>query len=221
MCPINAADEYHSVPVSLYASVLGVVLLLWAVAPAASQDVAPAYQAEPASESAPIEDAMLLGDLVVTAQKREQAIQDVPVSMTALDAEQLEATKLRDLRDLTIGIPNVGFDEIGTSRGTANFSIRGMGVNGSVPSIDPTVGVIVDGIYMGTNSVMLYDAFDLESIEVLRGPQGVLFGRNVIGGAVLMNTKAPTDQFEATLRNTVEGGGKAPNFFTSATLNAH
>ena len=82
------------------------------------------------------------------------------------------------------------------------------------------MGVIVDGIYMGTNSVMLYDAFDLESIEVLRGPQGVLFGRNVVGGAVLLNTRAPTDQFEATLHNTVEGGGKAPNFFTSATFNA-
>ena len=197
-----------------------VLLLVTATTPAIAQDSVSTDQEEPAAESASSEDALLLDDVVVTAQKREQSIQDVPVSITAFDAEQLEATKLRDLRDLTIGIPNVGFDEIGTSRGTANFSIRGLGVNGSVPSIDPTVGVIVDGIYMGTNSVMLYDAFDLESIEVLRGPQGVLFGRNVVGGAVLINTKAPTDQFEATLRNTVEGGGKAPNFFTSATLNA-
>ena len=172
-----------------------------------------------AAENAPPEDATLLEDVVVTAQKREQLIQDVPVSMTAFDAEQLEAAKVRSLGDLTIGIPNVGFDEIGTSRGTANFSIRGMGINSSIPSLDPTVGVFVDGVYMGTNSLLLFDTFDLDSIEVLRGPQGVLFGRNVVGGAVLLNTRAPTDQFEATLRSAVEGGGKAPNFYNSATLN--
>ena len=86
--------------------------------------------------------------------------------------------------------------------------------------IDPTVGVFVDGIYIGTNATVLYDAFDLESIEVLRGPQGVLFGRNVVGGAVLVNTKTPTDRYEATVRSGVEGGGKAPNVYVSSTLNA-
>ena len=111
-------------------------------------------------------------DILVTAQKREQLIQDVPLPVTAFDAAQLDALKVRDLGDLTVGIPNVGLDEIGTSRGTANFSIRGLGVNSSIPSIDPTVSV-----YMGTNAMVLYDAFDLEGIEVLRGPQGVLFGR--------------------------------------------
>ncbi len=200
---------------------LSLVLLLGTVAtPALAQDAVSTDQEEAGPENAPPEDALLLEDVVVTAQKREQRIQDVPVSMTAFDAEQLEATKLRDLRDLTIGIPNVGFDEIGTSRGTANFSIRGMGINSSIPSLDPTVGVFVDGVYMGTNSLMVYDTFDLDSIEVLRGPQGVLFGRNVVGGAVLLNTKASTQHYEATVRSAVEGGGKAPNFFNSATLNA-
>ena len=161
-----------------------------------------------------------LKDFLVTAQKREQLLQDVPLPITAFDAEQLDALKVRDLGDLTVGIPNVGLDEIGTSRGTANFSIRGLGVNSSIPSIDPTVGVFVDGVYMGTNAMVLYDAFDLEGIEVLRGPQGVLFGRNVVGGAVLLNTKAPTDRYEARLRTAVEGGGKAPNVYVSGTLNA-
>ena len=161
-----------------------------------------------------------LKDLLVTAQKREQLIQDVPLPITAFDADQLETLKVRDLGDLTIGIPNVGLDEIGTSRGTANFSIRGLGINSSIPTIDPTVGVFVDGVYMGTNAMVLYDAFDLEGIEVLRGPQGVLFGRNVVGGAVLLNTKAPTDQYEARVRSAVEGGGKAPNIYVSGTLNA-
>ena len=200
---------------------LSVVLLLGAVAvPAAAQDSAPADLMEPAAENATPEDALLLDDVVVTAQKREQSIQDVPVSITAFDAEQLDAAKVRDLGDLTVGVPNVGFDEIGTSRGTANFSIRGLGINSSIPTIDPTVGVFVDGVYMGTNAMVLYDAFDLEGIEVLRGPQGVLFGRNVVGGAVLLNTRTPTDQYEARLRTSVEGGGKAPNVYVSGTLNA-
>ena len=194
---------------------LGVLLPL-AILPAS----AAAQDPPPAADTAPEAGAALLDAVVVTAQKREQLIQDVPLSITAFDAERLDAVKLRDLRDLTVGIPNVGLDEVGTSRGTANFSIRGMGVSGSVPSVDPTVGVFVDGVYMGTNTVMLYDAFDLDGIEVLRGPQGVLFGRNVVGGAVLLNTKAPTDRYEAKIRSAVEGGGKAPNFFTSATLNA-
>ena len=161
-----------------------------------------------------------LKDILVTAQKREQLIQDVPLPITAFDADQLDTLKVRDLGDLTVGIPNVGLDEIGTSRGTANFSIRGLGINSSIPTIDPTVGVFVDGVYMGTNAMVLYDAFDLEGIEVLRGPQSVLFGRNVVGGAVLLNTKAPTDQYEARVRSAVEGGGKAPNIYVSGTLNA-
>ena len=73
----------------------------------------------------------------------------------------------------------------------ANFSIRGVGINDSIASVDPTVGVFVDGVYMGQISIVLFDTFDVESIEVLRGPQGTLFGRNVTGGAVLINTKKP------------------------------
>ncbi len=180
----------------------------------------PATHAQDSNKPTPAEGVTHLRDILVTAQKREQLIQDVPLPVTAFDAEQLDALKVRDLGDLTIGIPNVGLDEVGTSRGTANFSIRGLGVNSSIPSIDPTVGVFVDGVYMGTNAMVLYDAFDLEGIEVLRGPQGVLFGRNVVGGAVLLNTKVPTEQYEARLRSAVEGGGKAPNVYVSGTLNA-
>ena len=163
---------------------------------------------------------LLLEDVVVTAQKREQLLQDVPVSVTAFDAERLDALKVRDLTSLSINMPNVTLDDIGTTRGVANFSIRGLGINSSIPSIDPTVGVFVDGVYMGTNAGVLYDTFDLEAIEVLRGPQGVLFGRNVVGGAVLLNSKKPTDRYEATVRSAVEGGGKAPNVYVAGTLNA-
>ena len=219
--PKQANDHTTAMRTGAGRLALSLVLLLGTAAtPALAQDSVSTDQEEPAAENAFPEEATLLADVVVTAQKREQSIQDVPVSITAFDSEQLEAAKVRDLGDLTVGIPNVSFDEIGTSRGTANFSIRGLGINSSIPTIDPTVGVFVDGVYMGTNAMVLYDVFDLEGIEVLRGPQGVLFGRNVVGGAVLLNTRAPTNQYEARLRTSVEGGGKAPNMYVSGTLNA-
>ena len=107
----------------------------------------------------------------MTAQKREQLIQDVPLPVTAFDAEQLDALKVRDLTSLSIRMPNVSLDDVGTARGIANFSIRGLGINSSIPGIDPPVGVFIDGVYMGSNASMLYDTFDLEAVEVLRGPQ--------------------------------------------------
>ena len=152
----------------------------------------------------------LLEEVVVTARKREEGAQDVPLSISAFGSEQLNALKVRNLTSLAVGIPNVALDEVGTSRGTANFSIRGLGVNSSIPSIDPTVGVFIDGVYMGINNGIILETFDLQSIEVLRGPQGILFGRNVTGGAILMRTKLPTEEFEMSVRgaiDTTEDGG--------------
>ncbi|GAB3094643.1 TonB-dependent receptor [Aestuariicella hydrocarbonica] len=155
--------------------------------------------------------ALLLEEVVVTARKREESAQDTPIAVSAYGSDQLDALKVRDLSSLAVSMPNVAMDDAGTTRGIANFSIRGLGVNSSIPSIDPTVGVFVDGVYMGTNAGVVLDMFDLQSIEVLRGPQGILFGRNVTGGAVLVNTKLPTEQFEANLRGIYEAGGEAPN----------
>ncbi len=152
--------------------------------------------------------ATLRDSIVVTATKKANAenVQDVPLAITAYGADQLDALKVRDLQSLSYAIPNVSFDDIGTSRGVANFSIRGIGINSSIPSIDPTVGVFVDGVYLGINGGVVLDIFDLESIEVLRGPQGILFGRNVTGGAVLLNSKRPGDEFEASFKGAVESG---------------
>lgn len=146
-------------------------------------------------------------ELVVTARKREESLLDVPLSINALGAEQLRERKVRGLTDLTVGLPNVAMDEVGTFRGVANFSIRGLGINSSIPSIDPTVGVFLDGVYLGITNGVAFDLFDLESIEVLRGPQGILFGRNVTGGAVLVNTRKPGDEFRGRLRAALDGGG--------------
>ncbi|MXP47663.1 TonB-dependent receptor [Altererythrobacter luteolus] len=145
--------------------------------------------------------------IVVTGTKTKDAedVQDAPVAITAFNAESLEALKVRDVQSLTYSAPNVSLDQVGTSRGTANFSIRGLGINSSIPSIDPTVGVFVDGVYLGFNGGVVFDLFDLDSVEILRGPQGVLFGRNVTGGAVLLNTGNPTEEFQGKFRAAVDG----------------
>ena len=158
---------------------------------------------QPSGRSADV----LLEEVVVTARKREETAQEVPVAVTAYGAEQIEALKVRDLTSLAVGIPNVALDDIGTIKGVANFSIRGLGVNSSIPSIDPTVGVFVDGVYIGTNLGLIFDTFDLESIEVLRGPQGTLFGRNVTGGAILINSKKPSHEPESSIKYAADGGG--------------
>lgn len=145
--------------------------------------------------------------IVVTGTKTQNAenVQDVPLAVTAFNAESLDALKVRDVQGLTYSAPNVSLDQIGTSRGTANFSIRGLGINSSIPSIDPTVGVFVDGVYLGFSGGVVFDLFDLESVEILRGPQGILFGRNTTGGAVLINTGNPTDYLTGKFRAAVDG----------------
>jgi iron complex outermembrane recepter protein len=160
----------------------------------------------------------IMEEIQVTARKREESAQDVPLSISAFGSEQIDALKVRDLTNLSVGMPNVALDDIGTSKGTANFSIRGLGVNSSIPSIDPTVGIFVDGVYMGVNSGIILDTFDLESIEVLRGPQGILFGRNVTGGAVLMKTKRPGDELEIKVRSAVETGGEELNTYVMSSV---
>jgi iron complex outermembrane receptor protein len=152
----------------------------------------------------------LRDEILVTATKQADAenVQDVPLAITAYGADQLDALKVRDLESLSYSMPNVSLDDIGTAPGVANFSIRGLGINSSIPSIDPTVGTFVDGIYLGINGGVVLDIFDLESVEVLRGPQGILFGRNTTGGAVLINTKKPGDEWEADFKGAVETGAR-------------
>ena len=136
----------------------------------------------------------LIEEVVTTATKRTDAesAQDVPIAMGVLGSEALANRHVTDLMDLSLALPNVSLDKVSTSKGIANFTIRGQGVNGSVPSMDPTVGLFVDGMYLGLNYGVLLDMLDLESVEVLRGPQGLLFGRNVTGGAVLLRSRRPS-----------------------------
>ncbi len=150
----------------------------------------------------------ILEEIVVTATKSAQGanVQNIPTAITAYGADQLAALNFRDLQSLSYAMPNVQLEDIGTTPGVANFSIRGLGINSSIPSIDPTVGIFVDGVYLGITTGAIIDSFDIAAIEVLRGPQGVLFGRNVTGGAVLVRTTAPSDTFKASARLSAESG---------------
>ncbi len=144
----------------------------------------------------------LLEEIVTTARKRSkaEAVQEVPVAVTAYGSVQIEALFVKKLDDLSYLMPNVQLEAVGTFPGVQNFSIRGQGINSSIPSVDPTVGVFVDGIYMGTTYGVVIDTFDLESVEVLRGPQGLLFGRNVTGGAVVLRNARPDGEFGTRFR---------------------
>src|SRR5690554_5020391 len=95
--------------------------------------------------------ASLLEEVLVTATKRPNQVQDVPVAVSAYGEEQLEVINFRDVSSLSFTMPNVALDDNGTSKGYANFSIRGVGVNSSIPSLDPAVGLFVDGVYQGIN----------------------------------------------------------------------
>lgn len=149
-----------------------------------------------------------LEELLVYGTKRSgaQIAQDVPAQVSAYGAQQLQTRQVVTLEDLSFATPNVQLDDIGTSPGVANFTIRGLGINSSIPSIEPNVGVFVDGIYMGVSYGVVTDTFDLESVEIYKGPQGVLFGRNVTGGAVLLRSKRPTGEFGVRSKVGIETG---------------
>ncbi len=161
---------------------------------------------------------VLLKKITVTARKREELIQNVPLSITHFSSEKIEALKVNDLESLTVQMPNVALDDAVSGMALATFSIRGVGINDTIASVDPAVGVFVDGVYLGQITAVLFDTFDVESIEVLRGPQGTLFGRNVTGGAVLVNTKKPGDVLEMSVRTSFEGGGESLNSYYMATI---
>ncbi|MFM5929898.1 MAG: TonB-dependent receptor [Novosphingobium sp.] len=140
------------------------------------------------AEEAKDDDALI----IVKADGDRKTVFTYSGSVAVLGESELEARQFTTLASLTQTMPNVSLDEIGTFKGVSNFAIRGLGVNSSIPSIDPAVGLYVDGVYLGVNAGTVFDALDVNRVEVLRGPQGVVFGRNTTGGAVLVQTANPS-----------------------------
>ena len=141
-----------------------------------------------------------LEEIVITARKREENIQNTPVAVTAFTAESLESRNVQSVDQIAQYTPNLQFDgsaALSGGRFNATMFIRGVGQNDFATFSDAGVGLYVDGIYMGRTIGGIMDAVDMSRVEVLRGPQGTLFGRNTIGGAVNIVTQAPTDKIEA------------------------
>jgi len=139
-----------------------------------------------------------LSEIIVTAQKRSQNLQDVPISVSTLDEEQLALTQFSDVRAITSISPSVNFQG-GFTPGATNFNIRGVGSYAFTGGIQPSVALVVDGVPYARAGEFVTDLADVQQIEVLRGPQGTLFGRNSTGGAINITRKRPTDFFEGEI----------------------
>ncbi|MEL0306631.1 MAG: TonB-dependent receptor [Halieaceae bacterium] len=144
----------------------------------------------------------LIEEVVVTARKRQESLQDVPVAVTALTPNQLERGSIQRTTDIDKMVPNVELHQTYIGSESLSASIRGIGFDDIEKSLEPTVGVAVDGVFMASNSGAVFDMFDVESVEVLRGPQGTLFGRNTIGGVINVTRTKPTGEWGLKLQAT-------------------
>ena len=173
--------------------------------PALAQDAAPAQQ----------QAAKTLDTLVVTAQKREEQLQDVPIVVTALSQEALQDAGVRDIKDLQTLVPGLTVTST-QSEAITTARIRGIGTVGDNVGLESSVGVVIDGVYRPRNSVGFGDLGELERIEVLKGPQGTVFGKNTSAGVINVVTKRPdfvrSGDFEVTI-------GAPDSFGFSASYN--
>ena len=155
--------------------------------------------------------------VIVTAQKREQSIYDVPVAISAFSADTIEKQGISDLTDIGKFVPNLnvtGFSAGHTS--SANPFIRGIGLQDHLITTDPGVGVYVDGIYLGRQVGQNWSLANVERVEVLRGPQGTLYGRNSIGGAINIITRKPGDEDGGRVSLTAGSRGRLnADFYTN------
>jgi iron complex outermembrane receptor protein len=141
-----------------------------------------------------------LEEIIVTAEFREANVQDTPIAITAVNAEMLEARSQTNLAQITAQTPNVSLRPAGSSSGSALVAfIRGIGQTDFNPSVEPGVGIYVDDVYYSTITGNILDLLDLERVEVLRGPQGTLAGRNAIGGAIKLFTRKADGSDDATV----------------------
>jgi len=148
-----------------------------------SMPVAWAQDAAPATAT-PATNATTLDSVKVTARKREETLQDVPVAVTAFTAETLDKLAIEDIGDLDAQVPNLTIYAARGSTSTVTAYIRGVGQADPLWGVDPGVGIYLDDVYIARPQGALLDVFDVERIEVLRGPQGTLYGKNTIGGAI-------------------------------------
>jgi len=153
----------------------------------------------------------ILEEVIVTAQKRSESLQDTPIAITAFTSTALSDKGINDISEIEKFTPNLVFDTTspigGVSSGAAVF-IRGIGNTDFSLTTDPGVGTYIDGVYVSRSVGGVLDVLDVERIEVLRGPQGTLFGRNTIGGAINIISRKPAEEFEAAVEVTAGNDGR-------------
>lgn len=143
-----------------------------------------------------------LEEIIVTAQRRSERLQDVPVTVTAFSAEEIEQARLRQIDDIASRTPGLNFDAFPASQ--PRITIRGIGSSDRGAAGDPSSAVFLDEVYLGRPAAVAFDAFDVSRIEVLKGPQGTLYGRNVVGGAInVVSNRPELDRTDAGLEATV------------------
>ena len=162
--------------------------------------------ATPALAQASGQQTTVIEELVVTAQKKEEALQDVPIAVSAFSQDTLEAQKIDGGPNLQLAIPNVSFAKSNFTN-SFNFQIRGIGARAVGSSADAGVGVHLNNAPQQSGNLFEAEFYDMERVEVLRGPQGTLYGRNATGGVVNLITAKPTDMFEGMVRAEVGNYG--------------
>ncbi len=192
---------------------LGCATLL-ACVPAAAQSAAPADaapattqpdQAKPAQGQPDPDKAKLLGNITVTAQSRTQEMEQVPIPLQIVTAKQIDTLAATDLSKMSLFVPGLVVD--GSQPTQPNYQLRGISTSDFGIGTEPAIGVYVDGVYAARSGGALLTFNDIQRIEVLKGPQGTLFGRNAAGGAISIVTNEPSDKFEGKLVTRIGNDG--------------
>ncbi len=177
-------------------------------APAAAQDTATADTAEPAETQN--------GEIVVTARRREERLVEVPIAVTAISGDELQRRGALDVTDVSQSVPNVTLEASRATNSTLSAFIRGIGQQDPVSGFEQGVGIYLDDVYLNRPQAAVLDIYDVERIEVLRGPQGTLYGRNTIGGAVKYVSRRLSRDFDLRVRGTYGTYNQAEGVITTS-----
>ncbi|WP_428610618.1 TonB-dependent receptor [Sedimenticola sp.] len=161
----------------------------------------------------PVRKSTMLEEIIVTAQKREESLQETPIAISAFSGEEIERKRISNVKDLKFFTPSLDVGE--GFNGATYLQIRGIGNDVIVNGADPGVAVHLDGTFLGTQQYFDSSFFDVERIEVLRGPQGTVYGRNATGGNINIVTRDPTEEFDGNAAITL---GNYDNVETEAAI---
>ena len=187
-------------PICATGLLAGASILALISTPAMAQQATPGDPAAPTTtpgNDANLQDADQGNDIIVTASKRETTLQDTPIAVSVTTQATIEQAQVRDLIDIQTLIPSLRVSQLQSSANT-NFIIRGFGNGANNPGIEPSVGVFIDGVYRSRSAAQIGDLPNLRRVEVLRGPQSTLFGKNASAGIISIVTAEPSFHFGGT-----------------------